>query len=383
MNILVVDDSRAMRKVIRKSLEDMGYSSEGIHEAGDGVEALDVLAQTTVDLALVDWNMPRMNGLAFLRKTRESEALRDLPIVMVTGEAERTRVVEAIRSGARGYIVKPFTSDTLRLKIVALEKEITAGARPTDTAILRFDKASGDKALPLLEQLPEELAAGMHERVVRSEHAEGDVLVRSGEAVESLCFIERGEADLSLADGTSMTLGTGDFLAEQAFLSAEPAEVTVTATSSLVVARLSRDDFQSLMAEFPHLSFYLTRFLMKRVRGAAEKPAKQKDGLSGQLSLIPLAELVQTLHGSRKTGRLGLQGDGASGSIYFDEGQVTHAEVDGEEGEDGFYRMLSWEDGSFYFDTDARSPEKLIFRSTMSLLMEGMRRQDESGRDED
>jgi two-component system chemotaxis response regulator CheY len=384
MRILVVDDSRAIRAFIRNALVGMGHPSEDIHEAGDGAEALDVLAKTNVDLVLVDWNMPRMNGLAFLRETRASEDLKHLPVVMVTSESERSQVVEAIRAGARGYIVKPFTPETLKQKIATIEEEAAAGAKPRRkyTTDLRIGKALGKSAPPLqLEQLPEELLAGILEGAVRAEHFEGDVLVRPGKNVESLCFVERGSVELFAEDGTSTVLDAGAFFAEQAFLAGEPADVTVTVRTEVVVGYFARDNFDNLMAEFPHLSLYLTRFLIERARKTMPAPPPRTGGgLSGSLSLIPLSELVQTLHGSHKTGGLRLNSGEVEGSIYFDKGQVTHAETDEEEGEEGFYQMLSWPEGDFYFDADAPPPEQRIFRSTMSLLMEGMRQCDESVR---
>ncbi len=116
MKILVVDDSRTMRKIVRNALESMGYSSSSVVEASDGVEAMAELREQhfSIDIILADWNMPNMDGLALLNQLQGVERLKRIPFIMVTGEAQRDRVVEAIRAGARNYIVKPFTPETLR-----------------------------------------------------------------------------------------------------------------------------------------------------------------------------------------------------------------------------------------------------------------------------
>ena len=113
MKILLVDDSRTMRNIQKKILEAIG----GVEfaEAADGVEALAVLATAAFDLALVDWNMPNMDGLTLVKKIRETN--KTMLMVMVTTEAEKTRVVEALKAGVNNYVVKPFTPEGLTEKV--------------------------------------------------------------------------------------------------------------------------------------------------------------------------------------------------------------------------------------------------------------------------
>lgn len=114
MNILLVDDSKTMRNIQKKALAPL---SPNFLEAGDGVEALSVIAQNPAGFAivLVDWNMPNMNGLELLAKIRETD--KKTPLVMVTTEAEKSRVLDAIRAGASNYMVKPFTPEALLEKV--------------------------------------------------------------------------------------------------------------------------------------------------------------------------------------------------------------------------------------------------------------------------
>lgn len=114
MKVLLVDDSRTMRNIQKKILDGLG----GVEfaEAGDGLEALTCLsAGQTFDLALVDWNMPNMDGLTLIKKIRESNKV--LPLVMVTTEAEKTRVIDAIKAGVNNYVIKPFTPEGLIEKV--------------------------------------------------------------------------------------------------------------------------------------------------------------------------------------------------------------------------------------------------------------------------
>jgi two-component system, chemotaxis family, chemotaxis protein CheY len=111
MRILMVDDSRTMRNIqknVLKVLDDPACT-----EAGDGMEALTCVAAHPegFDLMLVDWNMPHMDGLTLVKRLREKD--KTTPIIMVTTEAEKTRIIEAIKAGVNNYVIKPFTPDSL------------------------------------------------------------------------------------------------------------------------------------------------------------------------------------------------------------------------------------------------------------------------------
>ena len=114
--VLVVDDSTTMRKIITDSLSKIGFSD--IVQAGDGQIALTKLSD--VELILTDWNMPNMNGLEFVKSVRRMPDYAKIPIVMVTTEAGKGEVVEALRNGVNNYIVKPFTPAILKEKLSAV-----------------------------------------------------------------------------------------------------------------------------------------------------------------------------------------------------------------------------------------------------------------------
>lgn len=112
--VLLVDDSGVMRKIILRSLNAIGVTE--VTEAGDGDEAWEIFQRGEFDLVLTDWNMPNMSGLEFLKLIRGSGAT--LPVVLVTTESEKERVVEAIQAGVTDYLTKPFDNDVLRDKIL-------------------------------------------------------------------------------------------------------------------------------------------------------------------------------------------------------------------------------------------------------------------------
>ena len=109
---LVVDDSKAMRMILRKTLEELGFE---VREAGNGKEALAVLAgeEKPISLALLDWNMPEMDGFELLQKVRDIREFNSMVIIMVTAQTEVERISEALDAGANEYVMKPFTKDIL------------------------------------------------------------------------------------------------------------------------------------------------------------------------------------------------------------------------------------------------------------------------------
>ena len=117
--ILVVDDSSTMRRIISKSLIELSIDPEDITHAVDGLDALEKLKlANSFDLILTDWNMPEMNGLELVNKLRKIPESARTPIVMITTEGNKKDVIEALKSGVNNYILKPFTSETLKVKLL-------------------------------------------------------------------------------------------------------------------------------------------------------------------------------------------------------------------------------------------------------------------------
>lgn len=119
MRAMVIDDSRAMRMILKRIITKINFE---VVEAGDGREALDLLAAMTEvpELALIDWNMPNMNGLEFVTHARADPRLREMTLVMVTTESEQGQIVRALAAGAHEYVIKPFTEGAMIEKLALL-----------------------------------------------------------------------------------------------------------------------------------------------------------------------------------------------------------------------------------------------------------------------
>jgi two-component system chemotaxis response regulator CheY len=119
MRALVIDDSRAMRSILRRTLGELGFE---VDEAGHGQEAMELIEAGDVlpDVCLVDWNMPVMNGLEFVTAVRRNREWRQITLMMVTTESEHSQVVRALAAGAHEYVIKPFTEDAIVDKLSLL-----------------------------------------------------------------------------------------------------------------------------------------------------------------------------------------------------------------------------------------------------------------------
>ena len=124
MKFLVVDDFSTMRRIIKNLLNDLGY--QNVTEADDGKTALPILQQGGIDFLITDWNMPGMPGLDLLKAVRADAKLAKMPVLMLTAEAKREQIIEAAQAGVSGYVIKPFTAETLKEK---LDKILAAPAK--------------------------------------------------------------------------------------------------------------------------------------------------------------------------------------------------------------------------------------------------------------
>ena len=120
MKVLVVDDFSTMRRIVRNVLKQVGLTS--IVEADNGKAALKVLKKENIDLILCDWNMPEMSGIDLLKAVKSDDALKNIPFVMVTAEAQKDNILEAVKAGVSSYIVKPFTAETVSEKLGTIFK---------------------------------------------------------------------------------------------------------------------------------------------------------------------------------------------------------------------------------------------------------------------
>jgi two-component system chemotaxis response regulator CheY len=120
LDILIVDDSAAIRKILQRVLRQADVDVGQVYEAGDGLEALETLKNHKVHLVLADVNMPNMNGMQLLAEIKSRAEFASLPVIMITTEGSQSKVMEAAQLGAAGYIRKPFSADQIKDKISSL-----------------------------------------------------------------------------------------------------------------------------------------------------------------------------------------------------------------------------------------------------------------------
>lgn len=124
IKILIVDDFSTMRRIIKNLLRDLGFTNTA--EADDGLTALPMLQSGNFELLVTDWNMPGMQGIDLLKAVRADPKLATLPVLMVTAEQKKEQIIEAAKAGVNGYIVKPFTAQTLKEKLEKIFERIEA-----------------------------------------------------------------------------------------------------------------------------------------------------------------------------------------------------------------------------------------------------------------
>jgi len=120
LDVLIVDDSAAIRKILQRVLKQAEIPLGEIYEAGDGVEALEALRKQKVGLVLSDINMPNMDGLQLLGRLKSNPEWKDVPVVMITTEGSQAKVLEAVQLGAVGYVRKPFTAEQIKEKLMGI-----------------------------------------------------------------------------------------------------------------------------------------------------------------------------------------------------------------------------------------------------------------------
>ena len=115
MKVLIVDDFATMRRILKNIMKQIGFSD--ITEADNGKNALKILKSQEIDLILCDWNMPEMAGIEVLNTVRGDDELKNTPCIMVTAEAQKENILEAVKAGVSSYVVKPFTAETVEQKL--------------------------------------------------------------------------------------------------------------------------------------------------------------------------------------------------------------------------------------------------------------------------
>lgn len=179
---------------MRQNLKKLGHQEEDVLEAGTGKEALDLIhkVEGKIDLILSDWNMPEMDGLSLVKELQKKPDLRRIPVVMVSSESDRDRIVEAIRCGARNYITKPFTPEALARKIHDVRAVDKLEEAHTKQSSASLQGILSDVGLAELTQFLH-MSQMSGDLKITANSDEGSVVFRSGEIYDCVFAGSQGE----------------------------------------------------------------------------------------------------------------------------------------------------------------------------------------------
>ncbi len=379
MRLLIVDKVWGQRQKIRNWLVQGGYSAANILESEDGVSALELLRQLdfSVDAIVCDWLDPRVDGASLVREVRRlAGASVDF---IATGNFDSRGREAAMAQGAADTIGLPIRPELLMQKLVALEKRRTqslAAAGPSNTARFRMMAvdAPSEKPAPLSPQLWETLRQNARHAEI---HAGTHVPVSPPGS--RLWWVERGVVAVKETrdDGavSSYRAGPEEFFAEAPFGGAAVRSLDAVAESDSWLASQDADTVRRAITASPFLFYYLRNLSTTRLRSYSRTAQTAEKGLSGTFESLPVLDLLQVLHGARRTGVLRLDGREGTQFIQFVEGRIVHAEGLGQIGEAVVDRAMARTAGSFEFYVGPEIPGvRSVSVDTAGLIMRGAQR---------
>jgi CRP-like cAMP-binding protein len=384
MKILVASASPTARKIIRGILEKVGHAAADILEAADRKAAVSALTNPKAgfDLGVVDWDLPDLDSLGLARELRDSKSVK-VHLLFCVKAADRDAAKEVTGLGPYDWIERPFTDESFRKKVRGLPKTTEKPKSKLSTRRLRAIASGKDAefSLPFLLQLPSHLIDELLKRALRSRHAPGTVLLKPGDVAEALHIVTRGEVEIlegSAGIGTRIS-GEGDPYGELSLMTAQPVVETVRAHTEIDVASVTKAELAEVLRRHPRMADYLSSLLSRHSKILKTRATTLSHAdFKGTLDATPFADLIQLLGSTRKTGVLGFRDGNRAGAIYLEDGEAVHAWTDDLKGEDAFFEIAGWKAARFAFRSIRRQEPKTLKAATMTLLLEAMRRLEES-----
>ncbi len=380
MRVLVVDDSKAMRRLESDVLRDLGGVE--VVEADDGISAIHRMRDLgfQIDLILADWTMPRMDGLTFVRHVKRTPNLRQIPILMVTSCSDEAKMRLAWNTGVDGYLLKPFTKEHILKAIVALRIEFT---NEIQSLIPDEPKSEG---LSFLDDLPPDLRIRIVNMSALQHVRAGETVLRQGEVPKYFCFVEQGRVhELSVAspggeaaiggDGSLRTYGPGGCFGVTELMAVDPLRNSFLTSIPSKVGRLSKEVFEGMLEKFPKISLILSKHLAAQASHVAVAGSDAESDLSGRLEVLDLPTLVQAVNLRQKTCVIELPDIGAE--IVFLCGQVIAVRKPGCEGEEAFFQIMAMNPRHFRLTVKPKDAQRNVQLNTTRLLLESARYLDE------
>ncbi|MHC4662729.1 MAG: response regulator [Planctomycetota bacterium] len=381
LSVLIVDDSRAMRRIQREVVSELGELD--VLEAEDGVSAIYQLrnADFNVDLILLDWMMPRMDGLTLVRRLKSHEFLKKIPVLMVTSLSDENKIREAWKTGVDGYLLKPFTRDMLLRAILSLSPE-------RSEVVETIEPMEGDEKLngkSFLERLPAETYSQILELAEMIEVSADTPVLFKGKQVTHFFFVIEGMVEEHQpAHGTTaaivQTYGKGECFAVTELMSGDRLASNYITSRYSKIARLQKPDFETLLLNFPEINIALSRYLAGKLQKVEMRSIDDEDTLYGSLEVLDLPDLIQAINLRQKTGVIELPG--IDSRIEISAGQVVYVrqpDCPPGEGERAFINISSLKPKNFRFLSKPLSGEVNVHMNTTELLFECMRQLDEKG----
>ncbi len=384
MKVLIVDDSRAMRRLHREVLAEL--VEVDVAEAEDGVHAIYELQSINfqVDLILVDWMMPRMDGLTLVRLLKSTENLRSIPILMVTSCSDERRMKEAWQAGVDGYLLKPFTKEIFLHALVALDprQDVKESSDPGG------EEARG-QVVAFLDQLPANMRRRMLDMSVVVSFEKDQAILYHGESVEYFYFVVSGQVEehqTSNGSGGSLVrnYGKGECFAVTELIAGDPLRSNFRAASNARIGRVPRAAFEGMLVKYPEISVTLSRYLASKARRLEMKGDEVTDetdhrdsdsDISGRLEVLDLPSLVQAINLRQKTCEIVLPEMDAV--ISFVRGQIISVKHPKCEGTEAFYHIMEQKPNSFRLVVKSVDVRRNIDVSTTQLLLDSAKYIDE------
>lgn len=385
MKILVADDSRTMRRVFRTLLESMGHAAGDIFESNDAIEAAALLKSRKfdIDYIIADYDMAGMENHGFLHRLKQDGPKKGIPVLMCINTNQRMVAAETIRHGATMLLERPFRDGDARQKLQAIEAGLKAKKAEEASQFLKtiVSTAEAEADLPFLMQLPSHIMKEFLQLSGRTTYEAGEAIFRAGDPVDSLYVVTLGDVEITPEHGAPEIVREGEAFGELAFMSGERSPATARAHSMSQVVALPRYRLAELISHQPRMSQHLSALVARRSKLLTKAPPTANTEFSGNLNSMSFSDVLQLLQVGRKTGTIQLTLAGRKGEIGLENGEVRQASiVDGIVGEEAFYQLAAWKSASFGFISGSLKGAPTITTPTMPLLMEAMRRVDESSR---
>jgi two-component system chemotaxis response regulator CheY len=382
MKILLADDSPAMRAVFRKALEKLGHSPKDIVEAQEAREVLRAFQNlfNPVDLVIFDWDLPGMDGLGLLAHLKSLGLTETVTVLLSVNRQQRALLPQVAKLGPCEAIDRPFTEEQCEEKLQSMGK-VVAVRKGESSKKLRVvpNLPEPDSSMPFLVRLPAAVIDDLLKLADERQHEAGALILKTGQVCDSLHIVTRGQVEILAEGKPTRIVAEGDPVGEFSFMMSEPSTYTAKARTVVLTASLSKARIADLLRRHPGLDRHFSSLMgrHKEVMSARATTIVQSD-FKGTFDTMPFANVLQILNVGRKSGVLGIRLGEHSGGIYLDNGEAVHAWTDDATGELAFYALSGWAQARFAFSSIRREDQRTLGKPTMTLLLEAMRRQEET-----